>query len=305
MLRFHRNSEVYNTCLVKACIENTRVCSLRRVGVNTKLRYAFVAYVYCNSSLCAFVDYIDIYDSNTEYQSLLSTKNHSEPRLLIGVIGTGYVGLVTGAGLAECGNIVICADIDTTKIALLQQGVIPIYEPGLQELVTRNVAQKRLSFSTDVTQTLHDTDIIIISIGTPELEDGSVDLQALDTVIGIISTTIHKHTTIIIKSTVPVGTGKRIRHILEKVYGISPTLFSIVSNPEFLREGSAVQDFLNPDRLVIGLESTEAEHIIRRMYQPLLAAGVPCVYTNIPTAEMIKYASNAFLGVKLGFINEI
>jgi UDPglucose 6-dehydrogenase len=260
---------------------------------------------YLSSSLCFSISAdIGAYHTYTNYPCTPS-KTVTEMRPHIGVIGTGYVGLVTGAGLAECGNIVVCTDINSIKIKALQEGIIPIYEPGLEELVARNVEQERLSFNSDVAGTLHEADIIFIAVGTPTNDDGSVDLRALEAVINTIGTIIDKYTIIVTKSTVPVGTGQHIRYLLEQVHGIHPSLFSVVANPEFLREGSAVHDFLEPDRLVIGTESMEAQSALCVVYQHLLSSGTPCVFTNIPTAEIIKYASNAFLATKLSFINEI
>jgi UDPglucose 6-dehydrogenase len=223
----------------------------------------------------------------------------------VAVIGTGYVGLVTGAGLAEFGNTVVCADIDAAKIDYLKKGMIPIYEPGLKELVLRNMEQERLVFTADVVNAIYNADIIFIAVGTPMRDDGSADLYALEGVIHAIGKTIDHYTIIVTKSTVPVGTGALVRTILEDTYAIDPLLFDVVSNPEFLREGSAVQDFLEPDRLVIGTESVTASHALCFIYRSILSAGVPCVLTNVPTAEIIKYASNAFLATKLSFINEI
>lgn len=223
----------------------------------------------------------------------------------IGIIGTGYVGLVTGACLAECGNTVICTDIDNVKINLLKKNIIPIYEPDLETLVIRNIEQERLLFSNDIEQTIYDADIIFIAVGTPAADNGSVNLNALYQVIDSIGKTIHKHLVIVIKSTVPVGTGARIRTYLENVHNIDPDLFCIVSNPEFLREGSAVHDFLEPDRLVIGIELDTSYDALYMIYKSILTSGVPCIVTNIATAELIKYACNAFLATKLSFINEI
>lgn len=224
---------------------------------------------------------------------------------LIAVIGTGYVGLAAGAGLAEFGNTVVCVDIDSKKIESLQNGIMPIFEPGLKELVERNVEQERLLFTTDIVDTLQDADAIFIAVGTPMNDDGSADLSALYDVIHSIGKVINKYTVIVTKSTVPVGTGACIRHILEDIYAIDSCMFDIVSNPEFLREGSAIKDFLKPDRLVIGTESVDACTTLCRIYDSLLKEGTPCVFTDVATAEIIKYASNAFLATKVSFINEI
>ncbi len=223
----------------------------------------------------------------------------------IAVIGTGYVGLVTGAGIAQFGNKVICADIDSKKIKLLKDGKIPIYEPGLQEIVARNVESGRLSFTDEVAKAIQTADVIFIAVGTPMGENGDANLSYIESVVKTIAQNFNKPKIIVTKSTVPIGTGKKIRNILEKHYGIDSTMFSMVSNPEFLREGSAIDDFLQPDRLVIGAESDEALTIMCEIYEPLIANGIPHVLTDIPTAETIKYASNAFLATKLSFINEI
>lgn len=230
---------------------------------------------------------------------------HRSAQPTITVVGTGYVGLVTGTGLAEFGNNVICADIDAKKIALLNEGIIPIYEPDLEQLVNKNVTSGRLVFTDNVDDALSKAAIIFIAVGTPMAEDGAADLSYVDAVIDAIARTIGDNCKLICtKSTVPVGTGARIRQRLEN-HGINPQQFSIVSNPEFLREGSAVKDFLEPDRIVIGIESSAAFSIMCDIYQALIAQGTPYVATTVPTAETIKYASNAFLAVKLSFINEI
>ena len=224
---------------------------------------------------------------------------------VITVIGTGYVGLVSGACLAEIGNSVICADIDTRKIELLRNNVMPIYELGLEELVERNVVGGRLMFTDDVATAITEADIIFIAVGTPMGDDGSADLSYVNSVIKLISENINSYKIIVTKSTVPVGTGKKLREKLEKEHGVDPNLFSIVSNPEFLREGFAVNDFLYPDRLVIGTDSDSALIALCEVYETLITGGTPYVLTDVQTAEMIKYASNAFLSVKISYINEI
>jgi UDPglucose 6-dehydrogenase len=224
---------------------------------------------------------------------------------VVTIIGTGYVGLVSGACLAEIGNSVICADIDSKKIELLQDGIMPIYEIGLSELVERNVDVGRLMFTDDVAQAIAQGDIIFIAVGTPMGEDGSANLAYIDSVVRMIAENITSYKIIVTKSTVPVGTGKGIRAQLEDIYGIDPALFSVVSNPEFLREGLAVNDFLYPDRLVIGTDSDSALIALCEVYESLIAGGTPYVLTDVQTAEMIKYAANAFLAVKISYINEI
>ncbi len=219
------------------------------------------------------------------------------------VVGTGYVGLVSGAGLADFGNTVTCVDVDTEKIDILQRGEIPIYEPGLKELVDRNVAAKRLVFSSDVQAAISASDVIFVAVGTPMGDDGAADLRHVENVVRTIGENLDSYKIICTKSTVPVGTGARVKAILSDM--VSPDLFDIVSNPEFLREGSAVKDFLIPDRVVIGVDGERAEEMMRLVYRPLFINETPMVITNVATAEMIKYAANAFLAVKISFINEV
>ncbi len=222
----------------------------------------------------------------------------------ITIIGTGYVGLVTGAGLAELGNTIICADIDSDKIFRLQQGKIPIYEPGLEKLVSHNVTANRLFFTDNIAQAIQEASIIFVAVNTPMSEDGAADLTAIRSVVQSIAQHINNYKIIVIKSTVPIGTGQQVRAMLEQ-QGVAPALFDIVSNPEFLREGCAVNDFLKPDRLVIGTESDKALTAICKVYEPLITRGTPHVLTNTVTAEITKYAANAFLATKISFINEI
>lgn len=230
---------------------------------------------------------------------------HAQSDKIITIIGTGYVGLVSGACLAEIGNSVICADIDSKKIDLLRAGVMPIYELGLEELVARNVETERLMFTDNVADAIAMGDIIFIAVGTPMGDDGSADLSYINEVVRTIAENMTSYKIIVTKSTVPVGTGKKIRAQLEDQYGIDPNLFSIVSNPEFLREGLAVNDFLYPDRLVIGTDSDSALIALCEIYETLIAGGTPYVLTDVQTAEMIKYASNAFLSIKISYINEV
>lgn len=220
------------------------------------------------------------------------------------VVGTGYVGLVTGACFAEFGLKVVCVDNDEKKIDELSRGIIPIFEPGLEELVKRNLKDGRLSFTTDIADAVRKSLVIFIAVGTPSKEDGSADLSYVEAVAESIAENMNGYKVIVTKSTVPVGTGERIRKIIsEKQKGNSN--FDIVSNPEFLREGSAIEDFMRPNRVVIGAESDQAIAIMRDLYSPLYLIETPFVITNIKTAEMIKYASNAFLATKVSFINEI
>lgn len=221
----------------------------------------------------------------------------------VAVIGTGYVGLVLGACLGDFGHKVNCADIDTQKINLLNKGEIPIFEPGLKELVHQVVNRNNLSFTSNVNQAIQNADVVFIAVGTPMDTDGQADLSAVKAVAKVIGQNLNKYKLICTKSTVPIGTGKIIKNIIQTQ---DPKVeFDVASNPEFLREGSAVLDFLQPDRIVIGVESEKAKEILYGIYQPLMTQNVPMVTTDIATAEMIKYASNSFLATKISFINEI
>jgi UDPglucose 6-dehydrogenase len=222
----------------------------------------------------------------------------------ITVIGTGYVGLVSGAGLSDFGNQVVCADIDESKIRLLNTGKIPIFEPGLKEVVDRNVKSNRLSFTTDVAKAVRDAEVIFIGVGTPEGKKGEADLSAVFSVAETIGNNLNTYKIICTKSTVPIGTGEKIISIINK-HKNNDVDFDYVSNPEFLREGSAVRDFLIPNRIVLGATSEKSIQIMQDVYRPLYINETPIIYTNVPTAEMIKYASNAFLALKLSYINEI
>lgn len=220
------------------------------------------------------------------------------------VVGTGYVGLVTAAGLADFGNSVIGVDIDESKIKILQEGGIPIYEPGLLEVVQRNVRAGRLSFTTDIDQAIQDSKVIFSAVGTPPGEGGEADLRAVWTVATSFANNLNDYKVFINKSTVPVGTGKKTLELINNISG-GKDGYDVISNPEFLREGSAVGDFLNPDRVVVGSRSEKAQAIMKDVYHALIIRGVPYVETNIESAELIKYASNAFLAVKITFINEM
>lgn len=223
----------------------------------------------------------------------------------ITMLGTGYVGLVTGACLAELGHNVICVDKDERKIANLLLGKMPIFEPGLDELVARQTAQKRLSFSTDVAASVKGRDAIFIAVGTPSNEDtGRADLKYVEAAAKEVGGAIDRFTVVVTKSTVPVGTNRLVADILRQNVK-APGDCAVASNPEFLREGAAITDFMEPDRIVVGCENSEALKIMRRIYAPLSAQNTPFVETDIETAEMIKYAANAFLAVKVSFINEI
>lgn len=225
----------------------------------------------------------------------------------ISVIGTGYVGLVQGVIMAEFGANVICMDINKERIQQLNNGIIPIFEPGLQELLIKNQKAKRITFTTDVEEAIVNSDVIFIAVGTPPAQDGSADLQYVLQVADNIGKYIDNYKVIVNKSTVPVGTGKLVKkHIQDKINERKVNIeFDIVSNPEFLREGKAVSDCLHPDRIVLGYENEKARDIMKKVYDVLYINATPFIFTNIETAEMIKYASNAFLAVKISFINEI
>ena len=212
--------------------------------------------------------------------------------------------MVSGAGLADFGNSVICTDIDQSKIDMLNRGEMPIYEPGLKELVDRNVATHRLSFSADIDTAVQNAEVIFIAVGTPMGNNGEADLRAVEAVATTIAKNLNSYKIICTKSTVPVGTGARLEKIIFQER-LNETAFDVVSNPEFLREGSAVKDFLNPDRVILGVSSKRAQSILAEVYRPLYINDTPMVITNVPSSEMIKYASNAFLAVKISFINEI
>ncbi|MCX7794243.1 MAG: UDP-glucose/GDP-mannose dehydrogenase family protein [Thermodesulfovibrionales bacterium] len=222
----------------------------------------------------------------------------------IGIIGTGYVGLVTGACFAEFGVYVTCVDKDPLKIEALKKGIIPFFEPGLESLVNKNIRNGRLKFSTDIADAVRDTLVIFIAVGTPPRGDGSADLSYVEDVARQIARNMNGYKVIVTKSTVPVGTGERLKKIISENL-TEQHRFDIVSNPEFLREGSAIEDFMRPNRVVIGAESPEAIAIMKDLYRPLYLIETPFVITNIETAELIKYASNSFLAVKISFINEI
>lgn len=225
----------------------------------------------------------------------------------IGVVGTGYVGLVQGVIMAEFGLNVICMDISEEKINSLKNGGIPIYEPGLKELLEKNIKAERIEFTTDMKYVTENSDVIFIAVGTPPALDGSADLHFVLEVATNIGKYMNGYKVVVDKSTVPVGTGKLVRETIQKELN-NRNLdyeFDIVSNPEFLREGKAVGDCLRPDRVVIGTESERAKEIMKKVYDVLFINETPFVFTNIETAEMIKYASNAFLAVKISFINEI
>jgi UDPglucose 6-dehydrogenase len=222
----------------------------------------------------------------------------------IGIIGTGYVGLVTGACFSEFGVFVTCVDRDEKKISQLKKGIVPFYEPGLEELVKRNLQEGRLQFSTKIKDAVESSLAVFIAVGTPPRGDGSADLKYIEEVSKEIARYMDSYKVIVTKSTVPVGTGKKIKEWISKNLK-KDIQFDIASNPEFLREGSAIEDFMRPDRVVIGAESPHAVAILKDLYRPLYLIETPFVITNIETAELIKYASNSFLATKISFINEM
>lgn len=220
----------------------------------------------------------------------------------IAVVGTGYVGLVTGTCFAETGNEVTCVDIDVKKVEKLKNGIIPIYEPGLDILFDRNIKAKRLKFTTDLAEGIKDAQIIFLALPTPPGENGSADLKYILKVADDLGPLLEEYTVIIDKSTVPVGTAEKVRDRIGKNAKVE---FDVVSNPEFLREGVAVEDFMKPDRVVIGTESEKAQKVLTHLYNPLVRQGNPIIFMDERSAEMTKYAANAFLATKITFMNEI
>ncbi len=225
----------------------------------------------------------------------------------ITIFGTGYVGLVTGACLADIGNHVCCVDINAEKIALLNRGESPIFEPGLSEMLQRNIAAKQIQFTTEASQAIQNAEIIFIAVGTPPGADGAADLSAVFSVAKTIGENLENYALILNKSTVPVGTANQVKNIISdalKARGKNIE-FDIASNPEFLREGAAIQDFMNPDRIIVGADTARAAEKLRQLYTPLIDAGQRFVVMDTPSAELTKYASNAFLATKISFINEM
>ena len=220
----------------------------------------------------------------------------------LAVIGTGYVGLVAGACLAETGNDVICVDKDEAKIRMLRRGHMPIFEPGLEELVHRNTAEKRLSFTSQLPRAIRASSVIFIAVGTPQGEDGAADLQHVLGVAREIAQAMNGYKVIVDKSTVPVGTAEKVREIIRRE---TTHPFSVVSNPEFLKQGAAVDDFLKPDRVVIGTEDEKGGDIMRQVYAPFTRTGAPIIVMDCASAELCKYAANALLATKISFMNEI
>ncbi len=221
----------------------------------------------------------------------------------IAVIGTGYVGLVTGTCFAETGNHVICVDVDADKVQRLRAGEIPIYEPGLQPLFERNTKQQRLQFTTDLAAAVPSAEIVFLALPTPPGEDGSADLSYILGVAGQLATLIKDYKVIVHKSTVPVGTGEQVAEILGQT--LEPHRFDVVSNPEFLREGAAISDFLKPDRVIVGTDSQRAQQKMRQLYAPFVRQGNPILFMDRRSAEMTKYAANAYLATRITFMNEV
>lgn len=222
----------------------------------------------------------------------------------IAVIGTGYVGLVTGACFAEFGVDVTCVDVDTTKIEKLNNGIIPIYEPGLDQIVEKNVKAGRLHFTTDIGSAVAGAQVVFLAVGTPPKDDGSPDMSYYQQAAKDVAAAMNGYKVLVTKSTVPIGTGKWLREFV-KANLKAPTEFGVASNPEFLREGAAIDDFMRPDRVVIGSNEDEAIEVMKELYRPLYLIETPIVITSLEAAELIKYAANAFLATKITFINEV
>lgn len=225
----------------------------------------------------------------------------------IAIVGTGYVGLVTGTCFAEMGTEVFCVDVNTEKIENLKKGIIPIYEPGLEDLVHRNQQAGRLHFTTDLTECLDDVEVLFSAVGTPPDEDGSADLKYVLEVARTVGRHIKKHILVVTKSTVPVGTAKKVRQAIQDELdkrGVQIE-FDVASNPEFLKEGAAISDFMSPDRVVVGVESERAEELMTRLYRPFLLNNFRVIFMDVPSAEMTKYAANAMLATRISFMNDV
>lgn len=224
------------------------------------------------------------------------------------IVGTGYVGLVTGTCFAAMGTDVTCVDIDEKKIENLRNGIIPIYEPGLEDLVKSNHKSGRLKFTTDLSSVINDVDIIFSAVGTPPDEDGSADLRYVLDVARTIGQNLNKYIVVVTKSTVPVGTAQKVKSVIQEELdkrGKADIEFDVASNPEFLKEGAAVQDFMRPDRVVVGTESEKAKKMMEKLYSPFMLNNYRIIFTDIPSAEMIKYAANAMLATRISFMNDI
>lgn len=225
----------------------------------------------------------------------------------IAIVGTGYVGLVTGTCFADAGISVTCVDIDVAKIENLKKGISPIYEPGLDAMIERNVEKGRLHFTTKLSKIVNDTEVVFIAVGTPPDEDGSADLKHVISVAAEVGKHMNKYILVVTKSTVPVGTARKVREAVRKELDKRGEKidFDVASNPEFLKEGAAIDDFMKPDRIVIGVESKRAEEVMNRLYKPFVLNGHPIIFMDIPSAEMTKYAANAMLATKISFINDV
>ena len=225
----------------------------------------------------------------------------------IAIVGTGYVGLVTGTCFADMGIDVTCVDVDTQKIEKLRNGIIPIYEPGLEDIVQKNIKAGRLHFETDLTNVLDEVEIIFSAVGTPPDEDGSADLKYVIEVARTIGRNLNHYALIVTKSTVPVGTAEKVRATIAEELKLRNVdiEFDIASNPEFLKEGAAIKDFMSPDRVVVGVDSERARQLMTRLYRPFLVSSDRLLFTDIPSAEMIKYAANAMLATRISFMNDI
>lgn len=225
----------------------------------------------------------------------------------IAIVGTGYVGLVSGTCFSEMGVNVTCVDVNQEKIDKLKQGIIPIYEPGLEDMVHKNVKAGRLHFTTDLVSMLNDVEVVFSAVGTPPDEDGSADLKYVLEVAQTIGKNMHKYLVVVTKSTVPVGTANKVKATIQEELnkrGVD-IKFNVASNPEFLKEGAAIQDFMSPDRVVVGVDSVRAKEIMARLYKPFMLSGDRMIFTDIPSAEMIKYAANSMLATRISFMNDI
>lgn len=225
----------------------------------------------------------------------------------IAIVGTGYVGLVTGTCFSEMGIEVTCVDIQKSKIENLKKGLVPIYEPGLEEMVLRNYNAGRLNFTTDLRECLNDVEVVFSAVGTPPDEDGSADLRYVLEVARTIGHNMNKYILVVTKSTVPVGTAKKVKAVIQEELDKRNVQldFDVASNPEFLKEGSAIDDFMKPDRVVVGTESEKARCIMERLYKPFMMNKYRLIFTDIPSAEMIKYAANSMLATRISFMNDI
>ncbi|WP_455628232.1 UDP-glucose dehydrogenase family protein [Parabacteroides chinchillae] len=225
----------------------------------------------------------------------------------IAIVGTGYVGLVSGTCFAEMGTEVLCVDVDTKKIENLNNGIMPIYEPGLEEMVNRNKKAGRLQFTTDLTECLNEVEVVFSAVGTPPDEDGSADLKYVLEVARTVGRNMTKYLLLVTKSTVPVGTAKKVRQTIQEELdkrGLDIP-FDVASNPEFLKEGAAIKDFMSPDRIVVGVESERAQELMTRLYRPFLLNNFRVIFMDVPSAEMTKYAANAMLATRISFMNDI